>query len=172
MYQEWNERENVRSSTPISSLAYAHFLSVGDTLRLCCATTNIASLRVCMPSILFAQYWHMGLIGNKNTSRCMQLNKWKYKHTQMLCNTDSDNFCSWQANMKAQVEPRAVSPNLRWVIDCTHIKALSEVEFDFVKAFSFHQRIHCCRWLGCTKKGCVESCARFHTSDLVRAHAS
>ena len=55
-----------------------------------------------------------------------------------------------QANILAQVAARVVFPNVRGAIDCTHIKALSEVEFDFVntKAFSFHQRAN---FLSCRK---------------------
>ena len=36
-----------------------------------------------------------------------------------------------QANIKAQFVARDVFPNVFRVIDCTHIKAPSEVEFDF-----------------------------------------
>ena len=43
-----------------------------------------------------------------------------------------------QANIKAQFAARDVFPNVIGVIDCTNIKALSEVELNF--KFLFYQR--------------------------------
>ena len=43
-----------------------------------------------------------------------------------------------QANIKTQVAARAIFPNVIGAIDCTHTKALSEVEFDFVNSKHSH----------------------------------
>ena len=43
-----------------------------------------------------------------------------------------------QANIRAQIAARAVSPSVSGVIDCTQIKASPEVQFDFVNRKHFH----------------------------------